>query len=76
MFQNTDEILDDKKVPMELLRRNTSHVAVVSNTVFTLLTLDVLYHTMPHTPCRFEVNDVHSLMSYTTPCHTRRVGLR
>ena len=25
------------------------------------LTLDVLYHTMPHTPCRFEVNDVHSL---------------
>ena len=25
------------------------------------LTLDVLYHTMPQTPCRFEVNDVHSL---------------
>ena len=42
----------------------------------TNLTLGILYHTMPHTPCRFEVNDVHSLMSYTTPCHTRHVGLR
>ena len=31
---------------------------------------------MPHTPCRFEVNGVHSLMSYATPCHTRHVGLR
>ena len=28
------------------------------------LTLDVLYHTMPHTPCRFEVNDVHSLQCF------------
>ena len=25
------------------------------------LTLDVLYHTMPHMPCRFEVSDMHSL---------------
>ena len=40
------------------------------------LTLGILYHTMPHTPCRFEANDVHGLMSYTTPCHTRHVGLR
>ena len=30
-------------------------------TVTAILTLDVLYHTMPHTPCRFEVNDVHSI---------------
>ena len=28
------------------------------------LNLDVLYHTMPHTPCRFEVNDVHSLQCF------------
>ena len=27
---------------------------------FSPLTLDVLYHTMPHTLYRFEVNDVHS----------------
>ena len=37
--------------------------------------LEVLYHIMPHTPCRFEVNDVHSMMSYTTPCHTRYADL-
>ena len=28
------------------------------------LTLDVLYHTMPHSPCRFEVKAVHSFQCF------------
>ena len=28
------------------------------------LTPDVLYHTMPHTPCKFEVKDVYSLQHF------------
>ena len=30
------------------------------------LTLDVLYHIMPHTPCKFEVKDVHSVQCYVS----------
>ena len=28
------------------------------------LTLDVLHHTMAHTPCRLEVKEVHSLQCF------------
>ena len=38
------------------LGKNLSHV----------LTLAVLYHTMPHTPCRFEVKDVHGLQCFVS----------
>ena len=31
-----------------------------------VLTLDVLYHTIPHELCRYEVKDVHGLQSFVS----------
>ena len=52
---------DSKSLLCQGSLSNTHWPTNLRNSAKNALTLEVLYHTMPHTPCTFEVNHVHSL---------------